>query len=176
MKRDNHNTVDVKVGSFIRSWVINTYGTDVIKLGRDMNLWNIIKQNLDLLPNDYAPLQNRDEYITFVLLTNGGNTQAYDAATGKTFQPNMLYRCSLSERGVNIIKKFLLKQFKNTFHNYMKGALNNNPDLSITDAITEFLTDSCQPVIDNKIISTLSKDWYRYRQKYPDEFRIPIFF
>ena len=32
MKKDNHNTVDVKVGKFIRSWVVSTYGTDIISL------------------------------------------------------------------------------------------------------------------------------------------------
>ena len=57
----------------------------------------------------------------------------------------------------------------------MKGALNNNDALNITEAITEFLTDSNQ-VVTEKVVSTLSKDWYRYRMKYPDEFKIPIFF
>lgn len=179
-KRDDHNTVDVKVGAFLKQWVINVYGEGPIKLDRDSNLWSIIKQHLDLRPNDYRPIENREEYITFILLKDSSNTKAYRAATSpydrSEYRVHTLYRCILSQRGENIVKRFLSKQFKNAFHNYMRGAMNNNPDISITEAITEFLSDSCQPVIDNKIISTLSKDWYRYRQKYPDEFRIPIFF
>jgi hypothetical protein len=175
MKRDNHNTVDVKVGRFIRNWVVSTYDTDCIKLDKDMNLWSIIKQNLELLPNDYQPLPDREEYITFVLLADGKDTLAYDAKKNREYRVNTLYRCSLSMKGENIIRRYLTKQFKHTFHNYMKGALNNNDSLSITEAITEFLTDSKQEVSET-VVSTLSKDWYRYRRKYPDEFNIPIFF
>lgn len=175
MKSDNHNTVDVKVGSFIRNWVVSTYDTDCIKLDKDMNLWSIIKQNLDLLPNDYKPLESKEEYITFVLLADGKDTLAYDPKSNREYRVNTLYRCAISQKGENIIRRFLTKQFKNTFHNYMKGALNNNDALSITEAITEFLTDSHQ-VVTEKVVSTLSKDWYRYRMKYPDEFKIPIFF
>lgn len=164
----------------MKQWVVNVYGSEAIKLDRDSNLWAIIKQNLDLRPNDYKPLSDRDEYITFVLLSDGSNTKAYRSATTsyekEEYRVHTLYRCVLSPRGEGIIRRFLSKQFKNTFHNYMRGAMNNNPEISITEAITEFLQDSCQPVIDNKVISTLSKDWYRYRQKYPDEFKIPIFF
>lgn len=176
MKKDNHNAVDVKVGAFLKKWVVNTYGTDYIRLDKDSNLWSIIKMNLELLPNDYTRIEDRSEYIRFQLLHNSSDTRAYDSATGKVYQPNMLYRCCISKKGEHIIKRFLDKQFKNTFHNYMKGALNNNDDLAITDAITEFLCDSCQPDFDRKTISTLTKDWYRYRKKYPDEFKITIFF
>ena len=179
-KRDDHNTVDVKVGAFMKQWVTNVYGEDPIRLDRDSNLWSIIKQHLDLRPKDYKPLPDKEGYITFILLKDSSNTKAYRPSASpyekEEYRVHTLFRCILSERGENMVKRFLAKQFKNTFHNYMRGAMNNNPDISITEAITEFLQDSRQPVIDNKVISTLSKDWYRYRKKYPDEFKIPIFF
>ena len=140
------------------------YVTDGIKLDKDMNLWSIIKQNLDLLPNDYKPLESKEEYITFVLLADGKDTLAYDQKSNREYRVNTLYRCAISQKGENIIRRFLTKQFKNTFHNYMKGALNNNDALSITEAITEFLTDYHQ-VVTEKEVSTLSKEWYRYRMK-----------
>jgi len=180
-KRDDHNTVDVRVGAFLRQWVTNVYGPGPVKLDRDSNLWCIVKQHLDLRPDDYRPVEDPEEYITFVLLKDSSHTTAYRPAslspTGRSeYRVHTLYRCILSKRGENIVRRFLQKQFRNTFHSYMRGAMNNNPYISITEAITEFLQDSRQPVIDNRIISTLSKDWYRYRRKYPDEFRIPIFF
>ena len=110
-----------------------------------------------------------------MLLADGKDTLAYDSQKHREYRVNTLYRCAISQKGENIIRRFLTKQFKNTFHNYMKGALNNNDALNITEAITEFLTDSNQ-VVTEKVVSTLSKDWYRYRMKYPDEFKIPIFF
>ena len=181
MKKDNHNTVDVNVGAFLRQWIVNTYGTDIIRVDKDSNIWYMIKQHLETLPEDYSPLPSRDEYISFVLLTDRSRTTAYAEPTEKhpdrkSYRVNTLYRCSISKRGEYIIRRFLTKQFKNAFHNYMRGALNNNPELSITEAITEFLLDACQADLSKKVISTLCKDWYRYRKKYPDEFKIPIFF
>lgn len=160
-------------------WVMNTYGTDILTLDKDSNLWMIIKQHLDLLPNDWRPVQDRSEYISFVLLTDGSNTKAYREDPEKhrySYRPNMLYRCALTEKGEYIVKRFLAKQFKNTFHNYMQGAMNNNPEMKISEAITEFLMDCQQPTIDKKVIAALTKDWYRYRLKNPDCFKIPIFF
>lgn len=180
-KKDNRNTVDVRVGASLKAWIVSTYGTDCITLSAHSNMWMIVKQNLDLRPKLYTPLEDRDEYISFVLLKNGGDTQAYAAPdkahpNRQSYQPNTLFRCMISEKGENIIRRFLQNQFRNAFHNYMKGAINNNPELSIVDAITEFLIDSKQPVVDNKTVAMLTKDWYRYRKKNDDEFMIPIFF
>ena len=61
-----NNTVDIKVGSFIRQWVIGTYGSDTIRLDKRTNLWAIVKQNLDLLPADYHTLQDKEEYISIL--------------------------------------------------------------------------------------------------------------
>ena len=56
MKKDNHNTVDVNVGAFLRQWIVNTYGTDIIRVYKDSNIWYMIKQHLETLPEDYSPL------------------------------------------------------------------------------------------------------------------------
>lgn len=180
-RRDNRNTVDVKVGKLLRNWVVNTYGTDVITLSKHSNFWAIIKQNLTLRPADYQPVEDRSEYISFVLLVNGKDTQAYIAPDRKhpnrtSYQPNMMFRCYLSPKGEAIIRRLINEQFRNAFHCYMKGALNNNSEMTIVDAITEFLTDSKYVDFDNRTIATLTKHWYRYRVKNQDEFMIPIFF
>ena len=66
------NSVDIKVGSFIREWVISVTGSDVIRLDKRTNLWGIVRQNLDLLPNDYHTLCDRSEYISIELLDSDG--------------------------------------------------------------------------------------------------------
>lgn len=180
-KKNNRNTVDIKVGKLLRNWVVNTYGTDTITLSKNSNFWMIIKQNLTLRPADYRPVEDRSEYISFVLLVNGKDTQAYRAPDEKnnyrtSYQPNMFFRCYISPKGEAIIRRLINEQFRNAFHCYMKGALNNNPELTIIDAITEFLSDSHYSEFDNKTIAALTKHWYRYRIKNQDEFMIPIFF
>jgi len=177
MKSSSFNTVDVKVGSFIRGWVLATYKSDIIKIDKYSNLWAIIKQSLELLPNDYHPLQDRSEYISFVLLKNSSCTQAYDCEKEKSFQPNTLYRCYIGEAGCHRIQRFLEKQFKAAFHTYMVGAVGNNSAMTILEGITQFLIDyNLQEYIDKKMLGRLMKDWYRYRQANPDTYDIPIFF
>ena len=177
--RSTHNTVDVKVGAFMRKWIVGTYGTDCIELDRSSNIWMIIKQNLELTPEDYQPVEDWSEHISFILLRDGSNTVMYRQPTVKNpkkyLRLNTLYRCSLSSKGENIIVRFLENQFRNTFHNYMRGALNNGTGMSIADAITEFLNDS-RIEFDAKLLSRLTKDWYRFRLKNPDCFSVPIFF
>lgn len=177
MKRAYYNSVDVKVGSFIRQWVLATYNTDIIKIDKYSNLWAIIKQSLELLPADYQILEDRSEYISIVLLRDSSKTKAYDIERDKVYRVNTLYRCYISEEGSNRIKRYLDKQFKAAFHTYMVGAVGNNPDMTILEGITQFLLDyNLGEAIDNKMLSRLQKDWYRYRQNNQEKYTIPIFF
>lgn len=180
-KKDNRNTVDVRIGDVLKTWVVNTYGTDVITLSKKSNFWMIIKQNLECRPKDYAPVTDRTEYISFVLLRDGKNTKIYTEPDKlhperTSIRPNMLFRCCITEKGEAIIRRLITEQFYNAFHCYMKGALNNNSEMAIVDAITEFLMDSCHQEFDNRTIARLTKHWYRYRLKNNDDLTIPIFF
>lgn len=177
MKSSSYNTVDVKVGSFIRGWVIATYQSDVVKIDKYSNLWGIVKQSLELLPNDYHSIQDRSEYISFVLTKENTRSRVYDTETEKVYHSNSLYRCYISETGCHRIQRYLEKQFKAAFRTYMVGACGNNTDMSIQEGITQFLLDyNLQEYIDKKMLGKLQKDWYRYRQNNPDTYSIPIFF
>lgn len=180
-KKDNHNTVDVKVGELQKAWIVKTYGTDVITLSKKSLFWMIIKQNLELRPRDYMPVADRTEYVSFVLLRDSSSTRAYcdpdkDHPNRTSYRVNTLFRCCLSPKGERIISRMIQNQFRNAFHCYMKGALNNNPDLSIVEAVTEFISDSLCYEVNNRTVAAMVKHWYRYRKANNDEFSIPIFF
>jgi hypothetical protein len=177
MKRKVYNSVDVKVGSFIRGWVLATYHTDIIKIDKYSNLWGMVKQSLELLPADYRMLEDRSEYISIVLLRDSSKTKAYDIEKDRAYRVNTLYRCYISEEGSNKLRRYLEKQFKAAFHTYMVGAVGNNPEMTILEGITQFLLDyNLEGAIDNKMLGRLQKDWYRYRQANQDKYAIPIFF
>ena len=177
MKRKVYNSVDVKVGSFIRGWVLATYHTDIIKIDKYSNLWGMVKQSLELLPADYRMLEDRSEYISIVLLRDSSKTKAYNIEKDRAYRVNTLYRCYISEEGSNKLRRYLEKQFKAAFHTYMVGAVGNNPEMTILEGITQFLLDyNLEGAIDNKMLGRLQKDWYRYRQANQDEYAIPIFF
>ena len=172
-----YNTVDVKVGSFLRKWVVATYESDIIRLDKTSNLWGIIKQSLELLPTDYHSLEDRSEYISFVLLRDSSSTKAYDVERDLVYRVNTLYRCYISEQGCYRIRRYLEKSFKAAFHIYMVGSVGNNPEMTILEGITQFLLDyNLEEFIDQKMLSRLMKDWYRYRQNNPEKHQIPIFF
>ena len=59
----------------------------------------------------------------------------------------------------------------------MVGSVGNNPEMTILEGITQFLLDyNLEEFIDQKMLSRLMKDWYRYRQNNPEKHQIPIFF
>lgn len=177
MKRKNYNTVDVKVGIFIRSWVLATYKTDIIKIDKYSNLWGYVKNSLRTLPEDYRPVDDRSEYISFVLLANGKSTFAYDREKDMIYQPNTLYRCFISDEDTARIVRYFDNQFKAAFHTYMIGAVGNNDAMTIIEGISSFLIDfNLQEYLDKKMLAKLQKDWYRYRQKSEEGYPIPIFF
>lgn len=172
-----YNTVDIKVGSDIRQWVIYTYGADTIRLEKGTNLWAIVKQNLELLPADYKILTDKSEYISIVLLATRGNSEPiFNYPSDRLIHINELYRCYISTSGQNAIRRYLENQFRHSFTLYMIGRQSGNSGkMKIQAAISDFLEDFGIDVT-AKRLSTLSKYWYRFRVKYPEKYPMPIFF
>lgn len=169
------NTVDVKVGAFIRQWVIAYNGSDTIKLDKAMNLWAIVKQHLDIRPDDDSEIQDRTEFISIELLDTT-NSQVYNMASDKKVYMNTLYRCYISNRGQSIIQRYLENQFRAHFRVYMTARFSDDDKKEpIRHAIGSFLADYDLPM-DDAIMARLSKDWYRFRQKHGEKYPIPIFF
>ena len=168
------NCVDIKVGTFIREWVITVNGSDIIHLDERTNLWGIVRQNLDLLPEDYSVLHDRSEYISIELLDSDGKI-AYNVPAGKEIWINELYRCYISEAGQKALKRYLENQLRNAFRVYMVGRFSDGKQEMITHAIGSFLADYNLPM-DRTMINRLSKDWYRFRQKNGVNPPLPIFF
>lgn len=169
------NSVDIKVGRMIRQWMIYFQGSDYLKIDKRTNLWAIVRQNLELLPNDWKPLDDRSEYITIELLDSDARPY-YNRTAGRELYINDLYRCYISEAGQESIRRYFENQFRNAFTVYMVARF-SNPEygLKIQEAITDFLMDYNLEV-DRKVLSRLMKYWYRFRVKYPEKFPLPIFF
>lgn len=170
----NRVTVDVKVGAFIRQWVIAYTGSDIISLEKRSNLWAIVKQNLELLPNDFKPLADRSEYLAVELLETHAR-QYWNVPADKMVQMNELYRCHICESGQAAIARYLENQFRAHFHVYMVARFSDESKEPIRHAIGSFLADYDLPM-DDAIMGRLSKDWYRFRQKHKEKYPIPIFF
>ncbi len=171
----NRNSVDIEVGRVIRQWVINIYGEDYVLLDKHSNLWFLIKQYLELLPDDYKPLQDRSGWISFYLLVNGEETIAHKDHLGRSIQLNMLYRCYIPPEGQIRIRRYLENQFRHAFIIFMTARQVEGTRESISHSIADFLL-TVGVDIDKQLLARLMKYWYRWRQKSETKPVVQIFF
>lgn len=174
MRTENIITVDVRVGRYIRDFIISSSGgNDVFVPAKDSVIWGLLKQYLITSAVGYRPVPEsvRDEYIKIALRPTGSSSKSYNVPAGRILSVNTLFRCYLSETGERVIARFLNKEFKKTFHDYMRGCMNNTDTVSIKDAIENFMIDHNISDGDGGVThEMLRKDWYRFtsqeRKKY----------
>lgn len=174
-KEDNIMTVDVKVSRPIREYVLSINdGSDLIKPERGSLLWGLIKLHLDLVPETYRPVppDKRQDYIRIALYRTR-STRSYNVNTGRNMEVNTLFRNYLNEEGQRAVSDHIARGFKQTFRAYMGGALGNNPDLTIHDAVYEFCSDY-NISMDSITYDMLRKDWYRFKKRCPGPGIIPV--
>ncbi|MBO8455840.1 MAG: hypothetical protein IAC08_05500 [Bacteroidetes bacterium] len=174
-KEDNIMTVDVKVSRPIREYVLSINdGSDLIKPERGSLLWGLIKLHLDLVPETYRPVppDKRQDYIRIALYRTR-STRSYNVNTGRNMEVNTLFRNYLNEEGQRAVSDHIARGFKQTFRAYMGGALGNNPDLTIHDAVYEFCSDY-NISMDSITYDMLRKDWYRFKKRCPGPGLIPV--
>ncbi len=174
-KEDNIMTVDVKVSRPIREYVLSINdGSDLIKPERGSLLWGLIKLHLDLVPETYRPVppDKRQDYIRIALYRTR-STRSYNVNTGRNMEVNTLFRNYLNEEGQRAVSDHISRGFKQTFRAYMGGALGNNPDLTIHDAVYEFCSDY-NISMDSITYDMLRKDWYRFKKRCPGPGLIPV--
>jgi hypothetical protein len=166
--------VDVKVGRTLKDFIVHSNGSDILSPEKDTVLWCLVKQHLLTVPGSYTSLSDRSEYIQIELLKKHG-AQTFSAVEGKKIQVNTLFRTYFDKNGQEVIRKHFNKHFKNVFRTYMAGCLNNNPDIKVIEAITEFLLDN-EINVNPKDLQKLQKDWYRHRLKLEGKKICPICF
>lgn len=159
-------TVDVRVGRYLRDFVVSSSGGgDVFVPGKDSVIWGLLKQHLITSAVGWQPVPDelRREYIRIALRPTRCSAKSYSVPADRVQSVNTLFRCYLSRTGERVVARFLNKEFKKTFHDYMRGCLRNTDTVSIKDAIENFMIDHNISDGDGGIThEMLRKDWYRY--------------
>ena len=157
--------VNVKVHPALREYILSiNSGSDVILPMKHSRLWGLVKMYLEPIPSDYRPVppEGSEDSIRVALYRTG--RPVWSVPEKKVVTVHTLYRDHLSDEGQRAVARHLMHHFKQTFRAYMNGALSNNPDLDISEAIDEFCSD--YHIENEKItIEMLRKDWYRFRQR-----------
>ncbi|MGM9763342.1 MAG: hypothetical protein ACI3ZQ_04920 [Candidatus Cryptobacteroides sp.] len=170
----NRAFVYVKVSPALRAYVIAVNnGSDTILPARQSRLWGLVKQHLELVPTDYKPMpvDEDPDYIRIALYSS--RRRSWSIPTGRTIVVDTMYRDYLSDEGQRAVAKYLMSEFKSVFRAYMTGALSNNPELTIRDAIDEFCSDYSIDT-DKVTFEMLCKDWYRFRMRCGKSQSIPM--
>ena len=104
-------SVDVKVGRYLKEFIVSTNGSDELDPEKDSILWCLIKQHLLTQPA-YSAITDRSEYIS-IKLRGAKAAKTYNANTQSKLQVNTLFRSYLDSSGQDVIKKHFEKEFKN---------------------------------------------------------------
>ena len=165
-KNDDMQTVQVKVSRALREYILSINdGSDIVVPDKRSLLWGLVKMHLDLVPAGYipVPLKPQDDFIRISLLKSR-RTKSFSIPKDRVLEINTLFRNYLTEEGQKAIAEYLSRSFKLTFRSYMAGALSNNPELQIKEAILEFCSDH-NICMDDITYAALRKDWFRYRKR-----------
>ncbi len=168
-------TVDVKVSKALKEYIICVNeGHDVIYPKKGSLLWSLMKLHLDVVPKSYKPVppSERQDYIR-IALHKSRRTKSYNVNTGRVMEINTLFRNHLGEEGQKAVATHLSRGFKQTFRAYMGGALSNNQELTVHDAVYEFCRDY-GITMDSITYEMLRKDWYRFSKRCKCNGIIPV--
>ena len=176
-------TASVKVLPCLREFILCVNGgSDIIIPGRESKLWGIVKMHLDLVPPDYKPVpaSGSDNCIRIAIFRShrmcyNRNSHKYDPGK-KRPNPNIvvdtIWRNYLNPVGQEAVASHLMHTFKLAYRSYMTGALGNNPELRIHDAIYSFC-ELYHITMENITYEMLRKDWFRFRKKHGSASPIP---
>lgn len=167
-------TADLQVGTFFKDWIVSVNGSELVTLDRRSNLWGLVVANLERPKQPWAPLKDRTGFISIQLLDSDGRP-SWNIPEQDVIFVNEEYRFAISQEGQIAICRWLRNQLYGVFNVYMVARFSDDDSEPIRHAIGSFLCDFNLPIND-KMISLLSKAWYRYRQKNPINNAIPIFF
>jgi hypothetical protein len=155
--------VAVRVHPIIREFLIDTTGKDTIFPEKGDLYWGILAQNLETPPNDYIEPIDTDNYI-YIELPNIHGHKYFCNQKKKSIYIDTLFRWYLSKEGQNKVNSILRKNFKNSFHCFVQGAVVCNPDLQQKEAI-EMFCDTYNLSMDKITPDMLFKSWNRSPHK-----------
>ena len=167
-------TVSVRVVPALRSYICSVNnGSDTIFPDRKSRLWGLVKTHLVVVPPDFRPSTVAEDAHTVKIVLYNSHRRNWNHPSRKVLVEDTLWRNYLAETGQNVVADYLMRYFKQTFRSYMAGAIGNNPSLSIKQGILRF----CSLYrIDMDVVTyeMLRKDWFRFRQRNPEGYIIPI--
>ena len=173
----------VSVEQHIYRYITESLGTNVVKLERDSTLMSIIKPYLELSSEtDEQPVPDKFMELKIELPEL---RRVYNSRTGSCYYCDTLFRNVLTEKGMVKVRRFLSRTFKNSFRTFMDGYTENQNDNNAEAAETSRMRVKRGVVafllqyhidINERLVSTLTRDWYRHRDRTEQNRFTPVFY
>lgn len=174
--------VEVRVGPLMKQYIEHSLQMDVVRPGQGSVLVDLMRPHLELRRYDQLDLfgqpvvQEYPEEETIRIEIPVHNIKSYNHHTKKNIAYNYIYRTELSEVGQAILRRHFKKIMRLAFHTYMDGATSSWDSLDkkrVKCSVASFLMDYYIKY-DEKDVSTLCRDWFRYRKKKYDQRISPV--
>lgn len=161
--------VKANVGAKLKKYLEDSYGNGVITPPKGSTLMGIIKQHLELVSHTEEECLPEDECVLIELPIHP--ERVYSQSTGKVYFCNTLWRNRLSEDGHKKVRKFFENNFRHAFYIFMDGSIEGQhlknvekDSVEIKASVAAFL-NQYRIEFDEKMISTMTRDWWRHTDK-----------
>ena len=163
----------VTVKSHIKKFLVESLGSEIVKTDRDSTLLAIIKPHLTL-ESAVDEVEETPEGYEEIQIELPDLRQVYESRSGKLYYCDTMFRDHIDRRGLERVRSFFNRTFKAAFRTFMDGYTESqNDSRALTE--TESRTRIKQGVVafllnyhitpDERLISSLTRDWYRHQDR-----------
>ena len=163
--------VEIKVGSLLKQYVENCLQDNIVKTGNGWVIVDLIKPYLILEPrkqlNLFEEKEEKDYSEIIMVEVPLLHCKTYSKQYNRIIHLDGLYHTVVSDYGQAVVRRHLKKIMRQAFHVYMDGYTSAYDELDkkrVKAGITSFLSDY-NIIFTEKDISSLARDWFRYRDK-----------
>lgn len=156
------------------AYITASLNSSVVKPERGSVLMSIIAPHLELSSHKDDPPEV-PEGFSVLKIELPDLRLVYNAKAGKAYYCDTMFRDRLSENGAMKVRQFFKRTFKNAYRTFMDGYTESQrDDQSQAAAYTAMLRVKSGTVafllqyhidIDEKLITRLTRDWYRHTER-----------
>ncbi len=166
----------MNVKPHIRQYIQQSLGSDIVPLRRGRTLTYLIIPHLRLEPGTDEEEQAVQEGYEQIKIELPDLRKVCEASTNRVYYCETLYRDCITPDGEAKVRSFLSNAFKHSFRIFMDGWIerqakehqeNNRSEderLEVKSGVVTFLMNY-HIDIDEKLITSLTRDWYRHRDE-----------
>lgn len=166
-------------------YITESIGGDTVRPERDSTLLAIIKPYLETKSSLEAETEEIPEGYSPIHIELPELRQTYNSQTGKVIYCDTLFRDCISPKGVEKVRRYFKNCFKMAFRTFMDGYTENQNDnnaeadetsrMRVKRGVVAFLLQY-HIDINERLVSTLTRDWYRHRDRTEQNRFTPVFY